>query len=84
MRLLDANINRWNLVPPYLVVGGPHHFDGNPTLDIAACTGVGLTPLGGESAGQAFQFGLRLSTHKAFYWDKKGVKCHCYLSQASK
>ena len=48
-------------------MGRPHHCDVNPTLDKAVCTGVGLMPLGGEAYVQAFQLGLRLITHKAFY-----------------
>ena len=29
-------------------MGGTHHYDGGPTLDISACTAVGLPLLGGD------------------------------------
>ena len=65
--MLDTDLTCWNPVPPDSVVGGPHHFDGDTTLDIATCNGVGLTPLFGEAAGQVFKLGLCLGTHKAIY-----------------
>ena len=64
---MDAYLTCWNPVPPDAVLGGSHHCDGNTTLDIATCTEVGLAPLCGEAAVQAFQLGLRLDTHKAVY-----------------
>ena len=56
----------------YASVGGPHHFDGNPTTYIAACYGLGLPTLGGEAAGQAFQHGLCLSNQEAVHLDDEG------------
>ena len=53
-------------------MGGPHHCDGDPTLDISTCPGVGLPPLGGEESGQAFQRVLRLDSHHVIYYSKEG------------
>ena len=35
-------------------LGGPHHYDVNPTLEISACPGVDFPSLGGEADRQAF------------------------------
>ena len=53
------------------MVDGLHNCDDNPNLYIAAHNGVGLPPLSGEAAGQAFQCGIRLVAQKAFYLDEK-------------
>ena len=45
--------------------GGSYHSDDKNTLDISACTRVGLLPLGGKMAGQALQFYFRLCYHQA-------------------
>ena len=55
------------MVSPDAAVGGRHHFDGYPTLDIAACPGLGFPPLSGEAFGQAFNCDLFLVTQKAVY-----------------
>ena len=47
------------------LVGGPHYYYVDPTLGIATCSGVGLSPLGDKAACQAFHRGLRLSTQQA-------------------
>ena len=46
-------------------VGVPHHYGGDTTLEIAACPGVGLPPLGGKASGQAFQHDLHPGNQQA-------------------
>ena len=41
-------------------VGGPHHCNGDPTLDTHACPGVGLPPLGVKAAGHTFNVAYAL------------------------
>ena len=57
---LETNPDLWNSGVLYTAVGGPHHCDGDPTLDIYACPEVVFTPLGGEVSGQTFQHVLCL------------------------
>ena len=59
---------------PNVEVSASHHFDGNPTPDIPACTGVRLPPLFGEAAGQVLQRGLRLCTYHAANIDEYHIK----------
>ena len=67
LKPLNADPNRGNLGAPYIVVGGPHHCDGETTPDIAACPGVVFPSLGGEADGRVFQCCLCLGTHQAVH-----------------
>ena len=67
LRPLDADTTHGKQGAPDTAVGGPHHSDGNPTTDISTYQGVGLPPLGGEAAVQAFQCDLRLGTQEAVH-----------------
>ena len=51
LRPLNADPDLGHPGAPDTAVGGPHHFDRDPTPDIHKFTGVGLTPLGGEASG---------------------------------
>ena len=65
LRTMNDYIVRRHQESPYTAVGGPHHSEGEPTMEVAACTRVGLTPFGDEEAGQVFHNGLCFGTHKA-------------------
>ena len=71
LSFLDAYPNFGRPGSLYAAVGEPHHCDGNPTPDIVACPGVGLTPFGGEADVQSFQCVLCLSSKKAVHLDYK-------------
>ena len=64
---LDAYPTLRNPGSPYKSVGGPNHCDGKHTTDISTYTEVGLLPLGGKAADQAFQRGFHLGTHQAVH-----------------
>ena len=64
---MDADPACSHPVDPDAAVGGMHHFNGNITLYISACTGVGFHSLGGEVGFRLFRHGLRLGTHQAVY-----------------
>ena len=64
LKPLDAYPTSSHSGSPYAAVVFPHHCDDNPTPDISKCFGVGLPTIGGETAGQEFQRGLRLGTHQ--------------------
>ena len=71
--LLNADPACGKPVSPDAVVVSLHHCDGDPTPDISACPGVVFTKLVGESAVQAFQCGLRLSSQQAVHLDDERV-----------
>ena len=62
---LNANLDHGQLGSPDAEVGGLHHCDGKPDLDISTCPGAGLLQLGNEADGQAFQCGLCLLYEQA-------------------
>ena len=57
---LDTDPYCQNLGSLDSAVSCSYHIDGDPTLDIPACLGVGFLPLGGKSNRQALQRGLCL------------------------
>ena len=68
---LDTDPYCQNLVSLDSAVSCSYHIDGDPTLDIPACLGVGLHPIFGEAYGQALQHGLRFFDQQASHRDDK-------------
>ena len=64
---LNANLDHGQLGSPDAEVGGLHHCDGKPDLDISTYPGVWLTPLGVDAYVKVFQCGLCLGTQKSIY-----------------
>ena len=63
LQALEADIVRQYPGPPDAPVCGPHQSDGDPTLDVSACPGVGMLPLCCEADGHPLQGSRRLHIH---------------------
>ena len=82
--LLDTDPDRQHLGALDAAVSGSDHSYDEPTPDIPACLGVGLTPLGGEAADQALQCGSRLQAKQAVNRDDEQGKMTLLLETGVK
>ena len=63
LRAMYADLVRRQPGPPDAPVCGPHQNDGNPTLDVSECPGVGLPPICCKEAGYPFQGSSCINIH---------------------